>query len=214
MKKNIYLLLSFVMLLATSCSTTSSVRYTVASQNADCVGVGPQKCLLVKKGNATEWEYFYSNIEGFQYEPGYEFVLKVKEEKLENVPADASSIKYVLVKQISKEQKESDNLPPAVQQKAQATPYQCTGKVLSIESENIGRGAAAGKFEVKVVQLQVTSSTNSDIKEGETIYCELIATPKVDPKVGREYVFKARNLHPAPAKGKYLLETDVMDLVR
>ncbi|GAE83622.1 lipoprotein [Bacteroides reticulotermitis JCM 10512] len=75
--------------------------------------------MLVKKGNATEWEYFYSNIEGFQYEPGYEFVLKVKEEKLENVPADASSIKYVLVKQISKEQKESDNLPPAVQQKAQ-----------------------------------------------------------------------------------------------
>ena len=67
-------------------------------------------CLLVKKEGQAEWEFFYSNIEGFNYEPGYEYVLEVKVDKVENPAADQSSLKYTLVKQISKEQKTSENL--------------------------------------------------------------------------------------------------------
>lgn len=76
--------------------------FIVAPQTVDCTGVAPMKCLQVKETQSGNWTNFYSNIEGFTYEPGYEYVLKVKTEKIQNPPADASSIKYTLVKQVSK----------------------------------------------------------------------------------------------------------------
>ncbi|WP_165024673.1 DUF4377 domain-containing protein [Dysgonomonas sp. ZJ279] len=210
MKKIIYLSLSLILVMA-SCTSNKTVKYTIASQSADCVGVGPQKCMLVKKGNATDWQYFYTNIEGFNYEEGNEYVIEVKEEKLENVPADASSIKYIMLKQLSKTPATSTNLPASI---ASAKGYQWTGKVLSSDSENLGRGAAAGRMRATVLAIEVTSSSAPEFKEGDTIYCELIASPKVAPVVGREYAFKAKHIHPAHAKGIYMLETDVMDLVQ
>ncbi|MCE3074697.1 DUF4377 domain-containing protein [Chryseobacterium gwangjuense] len=95
----------------TQCTTTAGVSaadektFIVGPQTADCTGVAPMKCLQVKEKATDNWSNFYTNIEGFTYEPGYEYVLKVKTEKLENVPADASSIKYTLIKQISKTKK-------------------------------------------------------------------------------------------------------------
>ncbi|SEW09523.1 protein of unknown function [Chryseobacterium wanjuense] len=77
----------------------------VGPQTADCTGVAPMKCLQVKEKPTENWTNFYSNIEGFTYEPGYEYVLQVKTEKIENPPADGSSIKYTLVKQVSKTKK-------------------------------------------------------------------------------------------------------------
>lgn len=79
--------------------------FIIASETADCTGVAPMKCLQIKEKPTDNWSFFYSNIEGFTYEPGYEYVLKVKTEKRENVPADASSIKYTLIKQVSKTKK-------------------------------------------------------------------------------------------------------------
>ncbi|REC64680.1 hypothetical protein DRF59_19890 [Chryseobacterium flavum] len=63
------------------------------------------KCMQVKENASDSWTNFYSTIEGFTYEPGYEYVLKVKTEKIENPPADASSIKYILTEQVSKTKK-------------------------------------------------------------------------------------------------------------
>lgn len=63
------------------------------------------KCLQVKEKETDLWENFYSNIEGFTYEPRFEYVLKVKTEKIENPPMDGSSIKYTLIKQVSKTKK-------------------------------------------------------------------------------------------------------------
>jgi len=53
----------------------------------------------------------YSGIEGFTYEEGNEYVLEIKEEKIDNPPADGSSVKCILVKEISKIKKISENLP-------------------------------------------------------------------------------------------------------
>ncbi|WP_083506393.1 DUF4377 domain-containing protein [Chryseobacterium aquaticum] len=77
----------------------------IASQTVDCTGVAPMKCLQVKEKETDQWENFYSNIEGFTYEPGFEYELKVKTEKIENPPMDGSSIKYTLIKQVSKTKK-------------------------------------------------------------------------------------------------------------
>ena len=79
------------------------VTMHVGPTQADCVGAGPQKCLLVKEGDA-EGPYlmFYSNIKGFDYEEGYHYELLVRKTKVENPPADASSIAFELVEVVSK----------------------------------------------------------------------------------------------------------------
>ncbi|MGM5632054.1 DUF4377 domain-containing protein [Apibacter raozihei] len=214
MKKTLFFpsMLLAILIIVVSCTTNRSVTYTVASEAIDCVGVAPQKCLLVKKGNTPNWEYMYSSIEGFDYVPGYEYVLKVNEIPVENTPADASSIRYVLIKEVSKTQKNSENLPlSVVNSKKEA--YQWIGRVVDIENISTGRGAAAGKFPAVLVKIMVTSSSSVELKEGSIIYAEILKNPKVYPVIGREYVFKAQYIHPAHAKGIYLLETQVQDLV-
>lgn len=74
----------------------------VAPQLADCTGVGPQKCMLVKEALDDEWTYFYDQIEGFSYEEGYTYELLVEINTVDNPPADGSSLKYTLKELISK----------------------------------------------------------------------------------------------------------------
>ncbi len=68
----------------------------------DCTGVAAQKCMMVKESPDADYQYFYQPIEGFDYEEGYEYEIVVKEEKVENPPADGSSVKYSLVEVVSK----------------------------------------------------------------------------------------------------------------
>lgn len=50
-----------------------------------------------------EWSFFYDEIEGFDYELGYIYDLKVRKVEVENPPMDGSSIRYILVNVRSKE---------------------------------------------------------------------------------------------------------------
>lgn len=100
-----------VVLLLSSCMNQTSERMIVASKQGDCVGVAPMKCLLVKENGQTDWQYFYNQIEDFEYEPGYEYELEIVKEKIDNPAADQSSIKYILIKVLSKKKKESEGLP-------------------------------------------------------------------------------------------------------
>jgi len=210
MKRSIYVLLSLVFLLAGCAQNKNVTKLTIASQTRDCSGVGKQKCMLVKKGNAADWEFFYDQIQGFNYEEGYEYVLNVEEQKVENPPADASSIRYRLVKEISKTQKISDDLPI---QPAEQARYQWGGKVLDVEETTIGRGAAEGQFPVKVIRIEVAHSATDLFQAQDTIHAELIPNPTVEPVLGREYMFRATDVHPSHAKGVYMLNTNVIDLV-
>jgi heat shock protein HslJ len=69
----------------------------VAPTLVDCVGVAPQKCMQVKESPEAEYTLFYGQIEGFEYQEGNEYVLLVREEQIENPPADAPDRKWVLV---------------------------------------------------------------------------------------------------------------------
>jgi heat shock protein HslJ len=71
---------------------------------ADCEGVGPQKCLLVKENPEDEYSLFYGQIVGFDYEEGYEYELRVREETVQDPPADAPAIKWTLIEVVSKTQ--------------------------------------------------------------------------------------------------------------
>jgi len=74
----------------------------VAHFQVDCVGVAPMKCLQVRDTPDAEWRMFYDRIEGFDYEAGYDYELRVRTEDVENPPADASSIRWILEEVVSK----------------------------------------------------------------------------------------------------------------
>lgn len=111
--KKIISLLFVVVCVITSCNTSKNQNETivVASQQADCVGVGPQKCFLIKEGDSKDWTFWYSGIEGFNYEPGYEYVIEIRKDTVANPPMDASTIKYTFLKEVSKTKKESEDMP-------------------------------------------------------------------------------------------------------
>lgn len=108
MKKNLFRVAGFLLALAFlfSCRSgddlgTQSI-WTIADHQVDCMGVGPMRCLLVKREGDQDWTMFYSYIEGFDYEQFYEYKILVEEHEIENPPMDASSIRYVLVSILEK----------------------------------------------------------------------------------------------------------------
>jgi heat shock protein HslJ len=106
-----YTLSTLLLIFLVSCASLKKNQfvYWVNSAKVPCEGVGEMGCLKVQKADVLDysnWNLFYSSIEGFDYQPGYIYKLIVHEEKLntKNMPEDASSIKYSLVKVIKKEQ--------------------------------------------------------------------------------------------------------------
>jgi hypothetical protein len=70
-----------------------------------CQGEGSYDCLLVQQGKqlgSQSWELFYDDIQGFAYEPGYIYTLRVKIEKIQDPLQDGSDRRYLLVKVLSK----------------------------------------------------------------------------------------------------------------
>lgn len=122
---NIFLLLS-ILCLSASCSTSKTnlqettsettdkgieIQMFVASEKRIGHGVGPQSCFLIKYKPTEEWQYFYSDIQGFHYEPGYEYLLLLQRTERKNIPQDASKYIYTLKKIISKTAVKSEALP-------------------------------------------------------------------------------------------------------
>jgi hypothetical protein len=101
--KNVRILLSLVILMIFIFDgvAVEKVIY-VGPKQVDCVGVAPQKCLLVKENSSEPYSMFYGQIEGFSYEEGYEYVILVNETTVLNPPADASNKKWELISILSK----------------------------------------------------------------------------------------------------------------
>ncbi|HEU4410868.1 MAG TPA: DUF4377 domain-containing protein [Polyangiaceae bacterium] len=86
--------------------TVEGVRFEtlhIAAERVACVFLGPMQCLQVQREGQTEWRLFYSEIEGFSFEAGNRYTLRVRIEPVADPPADASSLRYVLVEVVSRE---------------------------------------------------------------------------------------------------------------
>ena len=70
---------------------------------SECFGIDLSLCMRSRSSTEEEWSLFYNAIEGFDYEWGYVYKLKVNVSNIENPPADASSKKYTLLEVLSKE---------------------------------------------------------------------------------------------------------------
>lgn len=71
----------------------------VGPELVDCVGVGPQECMIV------DGEFFYQPIEGFTHEPGYVYELRVERYEAypgREPPQDAGRYRYRLVEVANK----------------------------------------------------------------------------------------------------------------
>ncbi|HEX8598494.1 MAG TPA: DUF4377 domain-containing protein [Chloroflexia bacterium] len=74
----------------------------VGPQRVDCEGMGPQKCYQVKERLEDPWLLFYDEIEGFSYEEGYTYELRVEETQVADPAADAPSFKWRLLEVVRK----------------------------------------------------------------------------------------------------------------
>lgn len=115
MMKFIALILVAVLQLTTSCSKDENphevVNLRVNHYKQTAIGFGPRLVLQTQESNEIgmdTWSYFYSDIEGFNYEPGFIYMLSVEKQKISNPLQDGSSIKYILKKVISKEKVSSE----------------------------------------------------------------------------------------------------------
>lgn len=64
----------------------------IAAHKAGCVALGPTLCLLAREPGDSTFGLLYEHPVGFQFEWGVEQTILVREEELDEVPADASSI--------------------------------------------------------------------------------------------------------------------------
>ena len=80
---------------------TEKIIY-VDRRTVPCTGVAPQQCWQVRESKSDDWKLLYHGIKGFNYEQGYLYKLRVREEIIANPPADGSSREWVLVDIIEK----------------------------------------------------------------------------------------------------------------
>jgi hypothetical protein len=67
-----------------------------------CTGFGPQECLQVRERGETDWTFFYDYIEGFTFEAGFTYLVRVERTTVSDPPPDASAYKWRLLELISK----------------------------------------------------------------------------------------------------------------
>lgn len=78
----------------------------VHAETVECEGVGPMTCLQVKPTKEAPWELFYDAIEGFEREAGFFYELRITMEPVADPGEDGSTLRYELVKVVSKSKDE------------------------------------------------------------------------------------------------------------
>jgi heat shock protein HslJ len=130
-------------------------RIFVGPHRLDCQGAGSQSCYLVKETLDAEWDLFYTEITGFDWEEGYTYELRVVVTEAENAPSDASSLRYELSEIINQIPVESEYRVAYIDI---LTPSQ--GAMVDPNKPIIVEGMAAGLFEGNiVVQVETPGGT-------------------------------------------------------
>ncbi|MYB95158.1 DUF4377 domain-containing protein [Candidatus Poribacteria bacterium] len=84
----------------------------IGPYKVDCVGAFEQECYLEFNEESQRWEFFYEGIQGFDFEPGYIYTLKVRLEDRGTEIQDVGRSAYHLIEVLSKEVASVDERPP------------------------------------------------------------------------------------------------------
>ena len=77
-----------------------------------CQGFIEQECYLEFNEESQEWEFFYESVQGFDFEPGFIYRLKVRLEDRGTEIQDVGRYAYHLIEVLSKEEASIDERPP------------------------------------------------------------------------------------------------------
>jgi heat shock protein HslJ len=102
-----YLILGVVIFFASSCNSSKTSIIWVNSIKYECpIHTGKRQCISIHRNDEINkpWELFHENIEGFNFDSGYFQKIEIHKKHLDKIdlPADGSSIKYVLIKTLEK----------------------------------------------------------------------------------------------------------------
>jgi hypothetical protein len=100
-------LFALTVLFASGCSVSTAPRedvltLEVAGSRVPCVGEAQMQCLQVRSSADAPWGLFYESIEGFTWEPGYRYTLRVARRVVVDPPADGSSAAFRLLEILAK----------------------------------------------------------------------------------------------------------------
>ena len=122
--KSILTIALILLSLSIGCDRTDTINtlITPGEENMEILIIGPytetcqgfieQTCFLEFNEEAQEWHLFYENIQGFDYEPGFIWTLKVRLEDRGTEIQDVGRYAYHLVEVLSKKAASSDEMPP------------------------------------------------------------------------------------------------------
>ena len=79
-----------------------------------CQGFIEQQCYLEFNEDSQQWEFFYESIQGFDFEPGFIYTLKVRLEDRGTEIQDVGRYAYHLVEVLDKEAASIDERPPPI----------------------------------------------------------------------------------------------------
>lgn len=106
--KNLVILFVLIITIA-SCSSLTQRQEKVTEktlfvgpEREACIGVVLQSCYLIKENIEDEWELLYEEIEGFEYEEGWSYKLRVEQQALDESSADGSPSRLILIEVMSK----------------------------------------------------------------------------------------------------------------
>lgn len=77
-----------------------------------CVGAFEQECYLEFNEENQRWEFFYDGIQGFDFEPGFIYTLRVSLHEYAGDIQDVGKYEYRFIEVISKEEASVDERPP------------------------------------------------------------------------------------------------------
>ncbi len=114
----------------------------IGPELVDCVGVGPQQCMQVKTNPDDDYGMFYDQIDGFEFEEGYEYELQILVEPVQDPAQDAAALKYTLVEVVSKtpaaatedQEAEGETVEEAAEGAQTATPLALEGPTWRLET--------------------------------------------------------------------------------
>jgi Domain of unknown function (DUF4377) len=88
----------------------TSKTIIIAGHKTECVDVGTRLCLLMQRADKGKWELLFEPIEGLHWKWGFRYRIRVREEVVNNPPADASALRFRLVELVARERIPPDEL--------------------------------------------------------------------------------------------------------
>ena len=84
----------------------------IGPYRTECPSFSGSDCYLEFNEESQEWHFFYEGIQGFEFEPGFIWTLKVSLHEREEGIQDVGRYEYRLVEILDKEAASVDEKPP------------------------------------------------------------------------------------------------------